>query len=120
MTPPKAIGKNSNESAVSPATVETMARTEKCRSPLRNFIRLITYALRNDPTRNAARLATTILGAMPKTKLKCSSPSQNGAGGSATATSPSVTTKLFIAKPVQMMSPALRKPHTSVMQSLMI
>ena len=59
-------------------------------------------------------------GAMPNTKLKWGAPSQKGAAGSATAISPNITTKKFMAKPLQIIRRALRKPHTSAMQSLMI
>ena len=49
-----------------------------------------------------------------------SAPSQKGAGGRHTAACPSAATKKFMAKPVQMMKRARRKPHTSAMQSLMM
>ena len=70
MIPPKATGKKINESAVSPTTVDQIARAEKLRPPLAIFIRLITYAFKNEPTRKADKLAITIRGAIPKTKLK--------------------------------------------------
>ena len=37
-----ATGKKISESAVSPATVDQMARAEKCRPPLATFMRLMT------------------------------------------------------------------------------
>ncbi len=41
-TPPKAKGKKTSESADSPTMVEAMARREKLRPLLHNFMRLIT------------------------------------------------------------------------------
>ena len=108
------------ESALSPTKVETMARKEKFFPAEAIFILLITYAFRNEPTRKAIKLAATMRGAIPNTKSKCSSPSQNGAAGIATAIKPSPTTKKFIAKPLQIIRRAFLNPQTSAIQSLII
>ena len=120
ISPPKAIGKNMMESTVSPARVESTARREKCLPLCATFILLIVYALVNEPSKNASRLAKTIRGVSPNMKLKCSSPSQYGAAGSATANRPTAAKKMFMAKPVQITNVILRNPHTSAMQSLII
>ena len=80
-------------------------------------MRLITHALRKEPTRKADKLAVAILGAKPKTNLKASSPSQKGGAGMTAAMPPNATTKKFMRNPIQMMRRAFRKPHTSAMQS---
>ena len=76
ITQPRASGKKIRESVSSPNTVLKMARAEKSLvnpfdsagrlSFADNFIRLITYALINEPARKAMNDAAAIRGANPK------------------------------------------------------
>ena len=68
-TPPKARGKKISESADSPTRVEAMARQAKPRLPAEteSFMRLMTQAFRNEPTRKARKDARVMRGARPNT-----------------------------------------------------
>ena len=120
INPAKAIGKKIIESALSPTNVEAIARKEKFFPLEAIFILLITYAFRNEPTRKAIRLAIAMRGAIPKTKLKPSSPSQNGAAGNMTASCANPITRKLEANPLQIIKRAFLNPHTSAIQSLII
>ena len=72
-------------------TSHTLAHKQKALEYKLN--QLINQSAKNEPTKNAAKLAMTIRGASPKIKLKLSAPSQNGAAGNQTASCPIPTTK---------------------------
>ena len=59
-------------------------------------------------------------GAIPNTKLKPSSPSQNGAAGNITANCANPITRKLEMNPLQIIRRAFLNPHTSAIQSLMI
>ena len=98
-----------------------MARSEKCLPFEAIFILLMMYAFRNEPMRNATKLASAMRGARLKTKLKCGSfSSQKGAAGKSTAICPMIAMKKFMLKASQMTNRVRLKPQTSAMQSLMM
>ena len=80
--PAKAIGKKSRESALSPTKVETIARNENLFPLLAIFILLIIYAFKNEPIKNAIKLAIAIRGVAVKIDTNADCPSQNLAEGS--------------------------------------
>ena len=59
-------------------------------------------------------------GAIPNTKLKPSSPSQNGAAGNITANCENPIPRKLEINPLQIIRRAFLNPHTSAIQSLMI
>lgn len=104
------IGTNITESDNSPATDDTIARSEKRLPWSATFMRLMMAALMVDPARNASSDAMAARGVAPSTVSNASLPSQNGDGGSMITSCDISTKKKFMANPVQMTIMALRYP----------